>query len=532
MIQYVDAVTLKHWLSDGQEVALLDVREHGQYGDGHLFFAVPLPYSIFESRLAALVPNPAVRLVLYDNGDGVAERAAGRAEAYGYTNSHVLSGGAAAWRQAGYTLYSGVNVPSKVLGELVEQERHTPRINAEALKRKSDTGEDLVIVDGRPFSEYHAMSIPGGICCPNGELALRIDDIVSDPGQTVVVNCAGRTRSIIGAQTLIDLGIPNPVFALENGTQGWTLAGLQVEESASRSYPKKFRFDEVDDRRARARILAESRGARFVEDAEVAGWLEDDARTIYLIDIRSLEEYRADGSPDFIHAPGGQLIQAADQWIGVRGARIVLTDSELIRAPVVAAWLRQLGHEAYVLAGEYARARAANLSRKTIARHLPELPRIDAVGLKSLIDMAAALVIDLRPSMAYRQGHIANAEWSIRPRLLSAVGRHSATVILVADQPEIAELCAIDLGEVGLTDVRLLEGSMASWQKENYPVMAAPDRPPDADCIDFLFFTHRRHLGDADHARQYLAWETGLIDQLDEQERASFNIVPAPDPVG
>ena len=128
MAKQVDAKTLKAWLSDGREIALLDVREAGQFGEAHLFFAVPLPYSRFELGLPALVPNPAVRLVLCDGGDGIAERAAERAEALGYRNVHVLAGGTKGWKRAGYTLYAGVNVPSKTFGELVEHERHTPRV--------------------------------------------------------------------------------------------------------------------------------------------------------------------------------------------------------------------------------------------------------------------------------------------------------------------------------------------------------------------------------------------------------------------
>src|SRR5580704_6719979 len=108
MTPAIDAPTLKAWLSDGSEIALLDVREHGQYGAGHPFFAVPLPYSRFEVGLPALVPNPAVRLVLCDDGDGVAARGAGRAHALGYRNTHVLTAGARAWRDAGYTLFRGV----------------------------------------------------------------------------------------------------------------------------------------------------------------------------------------------------------------------------------------------------------------------------------------------------------------------------------------------------------------------------------------------------------------------------------------
>ena len=233
-----DARTVKSWLSDGGEIAFLDVREYGQHSEGHPFFAVSLPYGRFELGLSALVPNPAVRLILCDGGDGVAQRAAARAEALGYGHVHILKGGAAGWGEAGYTLFAGVNVPSKTFGELVEHARDTPRITARELEAMREAKEDMVIVDGRTFAEFQKMSIPGGISCPNGELALRIGAIVPDPKTKIVVNCAGRTRSIIGAQTLIDFGLPNPVVALENGTQGWTLAGLKLEHGATRRYPE------------------------------------------------------------------------------------------------------------------------------------------------------------------------------------------------------------------------------------------------------------------------------------------------------
>jgi rhodanese-related sulfurtransferase len=167
MADRLDARTLKTWLADGQEIALLDVSEPGQHGQAHPLFAAPLPYSRFEIGLPQLAPNAAARSVLIDEGDGVAVRAAARAEAMGYENVHVLTGGKEAWREAGYMLYAGVNVPSKAFGELVERERRTPSISAQAVHAMCAAKENLVIVDGRPFAEYAKMHIPGGICCPN-----------------------------------------------------------------------------------------------------------------------------------------------------------------------------------------------------------------------------------------------------------------------------------------------------------------------------------------------------------------------------
>jgi rhodanese-related sulfurtransferase len=517
----VDARTAKSWLSDGGEIAFLDVREAGQHAEGHPFFAVSLPYSRFELGLAALVPNPAVRLVLCDGGDGVAERAAARAEGLDYRNVHVLTGGAGAWDRAGYTLYAGVNVPSKTFGELVEHARDTPRVTALELQAMRDAKEDMVIVDGRTFAEFQKMSIPGGVSCPNGEFALRIRDIVPGPKTRIVVNCAGRTRSIIGAQTLIDLGIPNPVCALENGTQGWTLAGLALEHGARRRYSP---FPQGGgESAARARQLAERHGVAFLSSDEVNAWLADPGRTTYLFDVRTPEEVAARPAPGFVHAPGGQLIQATDLWVGVRGARLVLVDDEEVRAPVVAAWLRQQGHEACVLEGGLASAGSVGARRPAGS---PDLPRLSAVSPQ---DLAAALqggamqLFDVRPGMAFRAGHIPQARWSIRPRIAAAADR-AKPVVLVADEPAVAALAAIDLAEAEVKDVRLLDGGHEAWRGAGLPVAASPQSPTDAECIDFVFFTHGRHDGNADAARAYLAWEIGLVDQLDDQERAAFRI--------
>ena len=58
-----------------------------------------------------------------------------------------------------------------------------------------------------------------------------------DPDTLVVVNCAGRTRSIIGCQSLSNAGIPNRVVALKDGTMGWDLAGFECERGATRVAP-------------------------------------------------------------------------------------------------------------------------------------------------------------------------------------------------------------------------------------------------------------------------------------------------------
>jgi rhodanese-related sulfurtransferase len=528
MAGMIDAPTLKSMLSDGREMALIDVREPGQFGEGHLFFAVPLAYSRFELGLRALVPNPGVRLVLCDNGDGVAQRAAARAEAEGYRNVLLLAGGVETWRQAGYTLYAGVNVPSKTFGELVEAERHTPHLSAEEVAALSAAQANCVIVDGRPFSEYRKMNIPGGICCPNGELALHIHAIAPDPTTTIIVNCAGRTRSIIGAQLLIDFGVPNPVYALENGTQGWSLAGFELERGAERRHGAALPEANLASLRERARAQAEQKGVEFVSAATARRWLDEPDRTTFLLDVRSPDEFAACALPGFASAPGGQLIQATDQWVGVKGARLLLLDDEGVRAPVVAGWLRQMGQAASVIDGGLGAARA-----QAWLRAEPAPPVGGELGTLSARQAAAALagggiaIIDVRASLSYRQGHIAGAVWSTRPLIGAACPPQGTPVLLVAEEPAVARLAAIDLREAGATDIHLLVEGPETWPAAGLAMQATPEVPADQARIDFLFFTAKRHegtAGGAAAARQYLAWEIGLIQQLDAQERGAFRI--------
>ena len=533
MAKAIPAPTVKAMLSDGEEIALLDVREAGQYADGHPFFAVPLAYSRFEIDLERLVPRRSVRVVLMDDGDGVAMRAAKRAEALGYTDVAIMEGGAPAWKAAGYTLFDGVNLPSKTFGELVELECHTPRISADELVAMQKRGDNLVIVDGRTWAEYQRFNIPGGISCPNGELALRIDTIAPDPKTRIVVNCAGRTRSIIGAQTLIDIGVPNEVVALENGTQGWFLAGYEVGRGASKKYPPPALSEEkLAARRARAAEHAVKCGVRPVSAADVRAWLADPRRTTYLLDVRTAEEVAAEPRAGFVHAPGGQLQQATDQWIGVKGARIVLTDGECVRAPMVAAWLRQLGHEACVLED---RENAAAIEVAIPADRSPrgpevlkararELHAVTPQGLSALLWSGGGVALDLRSSQDYREGHIPGSVWATRPRLAEAVGEAGQPVVLIADSPDIAAAASLDLAELGIREISVLAGGAKAWQADGQALNATPESPPDQDRIDFIFHTHQRHEGNAEAARAYLAWEVDLVDRLDEQERGVFRI--------
>ncbi|MEX3856666.1 MULTISPECIES: rhodanese-like domain-containing protein [Paraburkholderia] len=526
----IPATTVREWLNDNDEIALFDVREAGEFGEGHPFFAVPLPYSRLELDIGRLAPRRDVRIVLLDAGtddQAIARRAARRLHALGYTRLSVLKDGARGWAAAGYTLFKGVNVPSKTFGELVEHAYGTPHISAAELARLQAERAPLILLDGRTVEEHTKMTIPGAVSCPNGELAYRFGALAADARTPVVIHCAGRTRSIIGAQVLRSLGVPNPVVALENGTQGWALAGLQLEHGSTRRYPDTIEEAVSSEARERATALAARFAVTTLDVQAAQAWLDAVERTTYLLDIRSAAEFAHDGVPAAVHAPGGQLLQATDQTIGVRRARVLLVDYDGTRAPVIAAWLVQLGLETALVAARDAHA-LRRLAPQAAAHGAVEEQLIDADGLRKLRGAEGVHVLDLRSSAAYRSGHPERAQWSIRPRLLAALAEvaPSQRIVLLAESRSLAALAALDLREAGIGQVSIAKDGIDTFRQAGYAIEASPQAPADSERIDYLFFVHDRHEGNLDAARAYLAWETGLIAQCAPDELQQFRFDP------
>ena len=275
----IDAHTLKRWLHDGGELALLDAREEVPFDASHLLMAACLPLSRLEMLADDMVPRRAARVVWCDAGEGLAEAAASRMQALGYADVSLLQGGIAAWEAAGYRLYSGVHVPSKAFAEVVEHQADTPWITAEQLRGLQDSGADIALFDSRSYEEFHDNSIPGAISVPGAELVYRFADLVASPDTMVVVNCGGRTRSIIGAQSLIDAGVPNRVVSLKNGTQAWHLAGYQVRKGATAQAQAVSQAGRSAARSAADRV-AQRFGIRRIDAAALALWQSDADRTL------------------------------------------------------------------------------------------------------------------------------------------------------------------------------------------------------------------------------------------------------------
>ncbi len=519
MSREVSAAEAKAQVHDGTEIAFLDVREAGEFGEGHPLFAVPCPYSRLEARIAALVPRYDVRVLLIDGGDGVSARAARVLESLGYGDVAWVGGGVAAWAAAGFGLFKGVNVPSKTLGELAEHAWHPATLDAPTLQRWRDEGRDFRFFDCRPPGEYAKMRVPGAVCLPNGELAHRFPVAAPEAETPVVVTCAGRTRSIVGALGLRLAGVEAPVYALENGTQGWQLAGYRLERGNTAAPYPELDAAGAAATRARAEALLSGLGIAVAARAEVEAWRAEAGRSTYLFDLRTPEETAAAPAPAFTPALSGQLVQATDQWVGVRHARLVLLDDLGLRGAIAAFWLRQLGYE--VAVARYDPALGA-LPPGDGATSLPAVEEVDAAAAWLAAQAGAARLVDVRASSAYRAGHAAGALWGIRPRLDRLPLDRAGTVHLVGDDAAVTALAAAELRGLGQAAVSAVSGGQDALSAAGAEVEASPESPSREEAIDFLWFVHDRHDGNLEASRAYLAWEQGLIVQLDAQERAAL----------
>ncbi|HEY0328827.1 MAG TPA: rhodanese-like domain-containing protein [Rhodopseudomonas sp.] len=526
-IRIASVAEVRAALIEGREIALFDVREEAPYSRGHPLFAVSLPLSRIELKVLDLAPRLDAPIVLYDDGEGLVARAAARLAALGYSNVAELDGGLQGWRRAGGEVFIDVNVPSKAFGELVEATRHTPSLEAREVARLIADDADVVVLDSRRFEEYRTMSIPGGTSVPGGELVLRLQDLAPRPETTVIVNCAGRTRSIIGSQSLINAGVPNKVFALRNGTIGWTLAGLELDHGAARRFPD-LSAEAREAARQRARALAQRAGVRFVDRDTLEAWQRDPGGvSLYLLDVRTPEEFDAGHLPGFRSAPGGQLVQATDEWVGVRHGRLVLADDDGVRATLAASWLIQMGwRDVHVLEGGLAGA-ALEVGPRPPRR--PPLPSgaVAALAPQTLAaEMEHSVVIDLATSRRYAAGHVPGAWLLVRARLADALPRLSAgqRLVLTSCDGDLAHYAIADIAALTDRPVAVLAGGTAAWQAAGLPIERGLTRAVEE--VDDVYKRPYEGNDNATAAMQaYLDWEFGLIAQLKRDGTHGFRVL-------
>lgn len=508
--------------------AVLDLRERAAYEGGHIFRATNLPRRLLEFRLSRLVTAKRTPVVLCDADGRLAALALPAVRAMGFTDVQVLDGGLEAWRREGRGTITGINVPSKAFGERALRTLHTPQIPPHELQAWIDGGRDMVIVDSRTPEEYARGCIPGAWSMPGGELVLRIGELATSPKTAIVVHCGGRTRSYIGAESLRRMGLPNPIVALENGTMGWELAGLTLERGAGRRVAE---VSEAGRKRAAAAalLIAKEDGIVSIAPADLAAlWARRAEENVALLDVRTREEYEEGHVAGAAWAPGGQAVQATDEYVAVRAARVVLVCDGSGRSIMTAAWLKRMGLAGVsALTGGLPAWKAAGGAIET-GHPDPEpwgyAAARAAVGTLAPVELSAALnaaqappapartpmVLNVDQSDVYAQGHVPGAAWLCRSRLEWKVPQalldRGRALVLTCRDGRHSTLAAATLDRLGYASVRVLEGGTQAWERKRLALETGKSRLLDeTDDVVLKPYERGREAMEA-----YLKWEANL----------------------
>jgi rhodanese-related sulfurtransferase len=526
----VNADTLHQLLGSGTEYALVDVREAGVTAtEGSILLAVSIPLSVLELRVRNRIPRLSTPVIVYDGGSddaGLAERGAARLTALGYTDVRVLDGGLRAWAEAGHKVQSGGDhVIGQAFGEWIEHVYETPHITVEDYRGRLAAGEDVVLLDSRPIGEFENHSLPGGTSIPGAELVYRAAEVVKSPDSLVVVNCAGRTRSILGAQVLINAGLPNRVVALEGGTQSWVLEGHELVHGKSVAAPLPG-AEASETARAAAARFAERFAITRIDKATLEQFRgESQTRSLYVLDVRTPQEYEAGHLAGSRSAPSWDVAPWTFRYVSTHNARIVLVDNDTVRATVAASWITQIGWgEVFVLENAFD---AEDLETGSTPDEL-DIPQqgysvvtADALNASS----GDRVVLDLAPSPAYRAGHIPGALFAIRSQLARSTADipGSGPIVVTSEDSVLARFAAAELAGATSRPVQVLDSGTQAWQSAGLALEAGTENwlhdPQDVVRSGWRETDLEKRK---DGFRWYLGWELGLVAELDQDDTVPF----------
>jgi rhodanese-related sulfurtransferase len=519
---------LQQLLEGTAQFALIDVRETGEYNSSHIPGASLIARRQLEFLMPHAVPYTGTHVIVCDDDGRRAQLAAATLERLGYSHVSVLEGGINRWVTNDFSTEWGSNVPSKDFGEKVEVVHHVPEIDATELHDRIQRGDKLVILDTRTPEEYRRFCIPGGRSVPGGELPLRITDIMKnlEKDATIIVNCAGRTRSIIGTRILQRMGLPN-VYGLKNGTSGWVLAGHQLETGADRVQLPEPSSEAVAAAEDYAAKLAAEDGVRYLDIPALQSMMERRRQeTVYLIDVRPAEEYTVGHIPGFRWFPGGQAVQRSDDVAVVKNSPVVFACDRKARATYAASWYRQMGfQEVYAVDGGTA-AWAAHghelekgMAEETPAGYAEACRTVKLVSAQELHASQPPAVIFVDTSQDFARGHVPGARWVPRGWLELWIGdivpSKGTPLTITCLDGRSSVLAAITLKELGYAYVSALDGGMVAWQKSSLPVekgLSGVMAPP----TDVVLSGPDRNFADM---QNYLRWEEALGFKYAQQTR-------------
>jgi rhodanese-related sulfurtransferase len=508
MANTISAHDLNTLMHSDRLYAVIDVRDWGEFSLGQIPGASCIPRGSLEKYISVLVPQTAIHTVLYCDTGQRSTRAAASLESLGYTTVSILDGGVNAWTAAGYETQRGWSLRGKEYGERLQVEEGIPDITAEELHTRLKRGEELYIFDTRTEPEFQAAHLPGAYCAPGGQLALIAPEVVQDTNRTIVTNCAGRTRSILGAHILRRMGFAN-VYALNGGTGAWRIAGYaeELEKGDGASVPKLAKTGITACKQFAEQLVEEdhipSLTAQELHTRQATGEL------IYVLDVRLLDEYQAGHIPGARFCPGTQVALLAGSLVGVKNAPIITMCAGRARAIIAASLLKGAGYpDVSILDGgttawtEHGFGLETGMPQEIdfgqpvwMARLLQGLPAgvqpeplpvpglaaaragaelLSPQALQAKLSAGEPLtLLDVRSAGDFATAHVPGARWLSRGRLdieiEQCVPNKATRVVLMCRTGNLSPLSVPTLKALGYQDVAVLQDGYNAWQTAELP---------------------------------------------------------------
>ena len=477
---------------------LIDVREAGEYAEGHLPGAINIPLRTVAQNLDKI---PVDQPVLVYCASGLrAGTALSALRTLGYDNVKSFPGGWKAWsgegREASTDAVDAQSVePMAVDADLLAQvdgflssipEGYYSVGTVEKLQEAMDAG--AMLVDVRETSEFDQGAITGAVNIPIRTLMQNLDQIPTD--QPVIVYCASGHRAAMANGILHMAGFDN-ARAFPPGYGAWAAAQETVAEAPA-EVPAEVAAA-VNSDFAVVMQTADMLEA-IPEGYSTAGAIEKFQEMIVatsptIIDVREESEYAEGHIPGAINIPLRTITQNLDKI--PNDAPTVVYCASGLRAGMALATLKMLGYdnvksfsggwkawsgagaEVSTDAGEAAIVTPLDVNPEALAAadeflvNIPEgyLSIASVEKLQEAMDNGAVL-IDVREPDEFSQGHIATAV-NIPLRTLAANIEQIPTdqpVIVYCASGHRAALANAALHLMGFDNVRAFPAGYGAWE--------------------------------------------------------------------
>jgi len=529
------------------EICLLDVRYQEEFTQEQIIASINIPFDTLDIEVSLRAPNQSVPIVIVAGDEVTATAAADLLMRLGYKDVGILKDGIRAWKDQGHPVFQDMNAESKAFGEFVEHAYDTPNIGPEELFEALQNNWDGVIIDCRPTREHVFSHIPGAIHIPGGDIFQKLEQVTGNENRPVVVHCGGRTRGIIAAQGVVNAGFRNPVQVLTNGTMGWHLCGYELEHGMNAAPVDEKSNNAAGGSSPIYENKLESLNVTELDLAALQEMIADrDKRSVFVFDLRPQDAPGANTSVAR-HVTAGQLLQATDQFVGVRGARVVLVDDDVVRAKITASWLQQMGwRDAYTHMIEADTGKILNaIAPKENA--YTNVERIDVAKSKKLVKQGNATIIDVSQSHEYLAGHIPGAGFCPRgqlPKIIAGLQDSFEIFIITAKNLELSLAAANDMLAENLKILALENGNDAwtavgenlsigaerllgqtPWLNEGFARAVEEKRGLVKYFVDWeleRFFDPVKTESIDDAMKKYLKWEIDLVEDWKRDPSLKF----------